>query len=98
MATLQELEQALTRLEGLGYGKPMRALFMQDPDYVQLNHGSVSRDRRAALTQMCAVLPGRDKECSLWLCTCTQRCSCLQLQPMRSMHCLKVCMLSQTAD
>ena len=41
MATQEELEVALRRLEGLGYGKPMRELFMQDPDYVQLNHGSV---------------------------------------------------------
>ena len=42
MATQAELDQTLARLEGLGYGKPMRELFMQDPDYVQMNHGSVS--------------------------------------------------------
>lgn len=41
MATQADLDQALARLEGLGYGMPMRKLFMQDPDYVQLNHGSV---------------------------------------------------------
>ena len=41
-STQAELDQTLARLEGLGYGKPMRELFIQDPDYVQLNHGSVS--------------------------------------------------------
>ena len=41
MASQAELEQVLTRLECLGYGKKMRELFMQDQGYVQLNHGSV---------------------------------------------------------
>ena len=35
-----ELDTALGRLEGLGYGKPMLELFVQDPEYVQLNHSS----------------------------------------------------------
>ena len=40
MATQAELDAALGRLEGLGYGKPMLELFVQDPEYVQLNHSS----------------------------------------------------------
>ena len=40
MATQAELDAALSRLEGLGYGKPMLELFVQDPEYVQLNHSS----------------------------------------------------------
>jgi hypothetical protein len=52
MTTLSELTETLERLEGLGYGKPMRSLFMQDPDYVQLNHGSVRTSCPAFLSAM----------------------------------------------
>ena len=52
MPTLSELTETLERLEGLGYGKPMRSLFMQDPDYVQLNHGSVRTSCLAFLSAM----------------------------------------------